>query len=98
MLMVELPGGNWWTRDVAQRLVGRHLTKPYSEQWMDEAMQESAAGGILSICPWETYWVRNGVDLSIRNIGIVRRKNRSQKFRRNSAGMSWSDTTLPRGE
>ena len=45
MLMVELRGGNlvWWTRDVAQRLVGRHLTKPHSEQWTDEAMQESAA-------------------------------------------------------
>ena len=104
--MVELPGGNWWTRDVAQRLVGRHLTTTYSEQRMDKVGYARKCG------KWHTLKLALGNLFGQKRRGLssleywvcVKKKQLPeipQEFRRNSAGMSlvWLDpTTLPRGE
>ena len=91
MLMVVLPVGTGRVDTGCRSTVGGKLYK----KWVELAIQESAAGDILSIRSWETNSFRNGVDLSSRNWDL-RRNCRG----RNSAGLSRSDwplATLPRG-
>ena len=86
--MVELPAGTgmletmslgrWW------ELISPSPTT--NTGWIKLAIQESAAGGTLSIWSREINSFRNGVGLSSRKIGMCEELAAD----RNSTGLSWS--------
>ena len=92
----------WWTRDVAQRLVGRHLTKPHSEQWMDEVGYARKCG------TWHTLNLPLGNLLGQKRRGLVDSEywdcvkkmelpEIPQEFRRNVPGLIGPDDIAARG-